>query len=284
MARRKKKKSGQGKPSETQQTIKAAKQAQEPESATSLAVPAKAQSVPAQETEAPAPAKAQSVTGTKAGARRAEPDRPARKSADQPARRGVSWPTSIAGMFLTFVLGTYIGTLLPGILNERNAPQTKPAEAARQEAAQEAVSKVPAQLQRHIDELEKKTAQEPASVPAWISLGNLYFDAGLPDKAIPAYEKAIALAPGNADVLTDLGIMYREKGDFQKAVECFRKAIAVDPAHQNAMFNEGVVLAHDLHKPQEAASAWERLLGVNPNAKSPSGVPLSELIGNLKSQ
>lgn len=204
-------------------------------------------------------------------------------------RRGISALTCIAGMFLTLVLGIYLGTLLPGIINdlkkEDALPKSPPVAALPPvEHKQDNSGSISAQLQKHIDEMERQTSLEPASAPAWINLGNLYFDAGVPIKAITAYKNALRLAPDNADVLTDLGIMYRETGDFSRAVECFRKAIAVDPSHQNAMFNEGVVLAYDLKKPQEAASAWERLLGINPNAKSPAGAPLSEMIRKLRSQ
>lgn len=192
----------------------------------------------------------------------------------------VSLPTFVAGMFLMLVLGLYLGSLLPGILQ-----QTKP-----QAVVQTDESKVPAQaapkldpeLERTMAELEKRAAAHPDSAPDWVNLGNIYFDAHLPDKAIQAYEHALRLAPENADVLTDLGIMYREKGEYEKAVGAFRKAIAIEPQHQNAMFNEGVVLANDLHKHADAALAWQRLLEVNPQAKSPNGTPLADLIRKLR--
>jgi hypothetical protein len=42
-----------------------------------------------------------------------------------------------------------------------------------------------------------------------------------------------------------------------------------------------VVLYYDLHRKDEAARAWQRLLTFNPGARSPEGQPVSELIKHL---
>lgn len=199
-------------------------------------------------------------------------------------RKSVSVSTCIAGMFLTLVLGVYLGTLMPGIMVEMTKPQT-PAEKAN--VAQEPVAASGPQamdpsLLKMVGELEKRAKDNPDSVTDWINLGNIYFDSYRPEKAIEAYEHALKLAPANADVLTDLGIMYRETGQFDKALESFRKAIAINPRHENAMYNEGVVLSSDLKKPAEAMAAWQRLLEINPQAHAPDGRPVSEMIRHLQ--
>lgn len=198
--------------------------------------------------------------------------------------RKVSVAICAGGMFLTLVLGLYLGTLLPGIVSapERQAPrQEAEAPGPVPAAPDQAPGEIDPQLKRMLADQEKRAAANPDSAPDWINLGNAYFDAGMPRQAIKAYERALALAPRNADVLTDLGIMYRETGDFNKALETFRKATDVDPAHQNAIFNEGVVLSSDLHRNAEAAAAWRRLLEINPGAKAPNGAPLGDMIRQL---
>ena len=137
----------------------------------------------------------------------------------------------------------------------------------------------------HSDEiagLEFKTSRNPGDIAGWIELGNLCFDANLPEKAISAYEKALALNPDNADVWTDLGVMYRKSGKFDKAIQCFDKAIGIDPKHEIARFNKGIVLMHNLNDPKGAIQAWEELLAVNPLAMAPNGQSIDEMLKKLK--
>ncbi|MFH0728375.1 MAG: tetratricopeptide repeat protein [Pseudomonadota bacterium] len=130
--------------------------------------------------------------------------------------------------------------------------------------------------------LQETVAKDPNNVTAWIELGNLLFDAQKIDGAITAYEKAINLQPDNANVLTDLGVMYRKKGKSKEALELFNKAQVVNPMHEVSLFNAGVVLMHDLNQPREAKAAWEKLVQLNPSAKTPSGESIKELIGKMK--
>lgn len=199
------------------------------------------------------------------------------------ARGRVRVSTCVAGMFLTLVLGMYLGTLLPGVLADM---QHAGHEQASVENASLPVENPPVQktspLDKDVARLEQKALANPNSAEDWINLGNIYFDAQRPQDSINAYEHGLALAPDNPDALTDMGIMYREIGKYDKALECFRKAIAISPGHQNAMFNEGVVLAMDLHKKDEAVAVWKRLLEISPHAASPTGMPLAEMIKNLQ--
>ena len=75
--------------------------------------------------------------------------------------------------------------------------------------------------------------------------------------------------------------MYRETGNPEKAVSLFREAVALKPDFENALFNLGVVLNFDLHRHDDARAAWQRLLRVNPAARTPNGDPVSELIKTI---
>ncbi|MFT4301482.1 MAG: tetratricopeptide repeat protein [Desulfovibrio sp.] len=199
--------------------------------------------------------------------------------------------TFIMGVGLALVLGLYVGSLIPSMLHDA-PPQSLPQQAAApassaqapenvRPAPQAGMPQVTPELSARIGELEKAVLDNPRDASRWISLGNLYFDTGQPQKAISAYERSLAIEPGNAHVLTDLGIMQRELGQFDKAVASFRKASSLQPDLENAMFNDGVVLYYDLKRKDEAEAAWKRLLQVNPAARAPDGKPVSELMEHL---
>lgn len=210
-------------------------------------------------------------------------------------------------MVLTLVLGLYLGTLLPGVLQDMRgtagpaqemaaapaqmppgdavpaAPAAPADESARLHpgATDPAAAGLPPGLAARLSELQAAVRKDPASAANWTELGNLFFDAGRVHEAINAYERSLAIAPGNADVLTDLGIMYRENDAPEKAVDCFRKAFAANPRHENALFNAGVVLYNDLGRKDEAVAAWRRLLALNPQARAPDGRTVQEMVRRL---
>lgn len=132
--------------------------------------------------------------------------------------------------------------------------------------------------------LEKKAAQDPENPEGWILLGNACFDLGLTENAIRAYETALKYDPENADVWTDLGVMYRQNGEPEKAISSFEKAQAVSPGHEVSLFNKGIVLMHDLNDMAGAMAAWEELLKINPDAMTPGGMPVKDLVEKLKQQ
>lgn len=129
--------------------------------------------------------------------------------------------------------------------------------------------------------LEEKTAKNPGDKQAWVELGNLYFDADLPDRAVVAYKKALDLDPKQPDVWTDMGVMLREQKKPQEALDAFRKAIAVKNNHEIARLNVGIVLLNDLGDKQGAVAAWKELLAINPEAKSPDGRKVADAVKEL---
>jgi cytochrome c-type biogenesis protein CcmH/NrfG len=118
-----------------------------------------------------------------------------------------------------------------------------------------------------IQTLKEIVNKDPKNLPAWVELGNLYFDTDQPKEAIEAYSQYLAIKPNNADVRTDMGIMYRKLGQFDKAIEEFRKAAQGDPKHVNSRYNIGLVLLHDKQDIQGAIKAWEEYLKVDPNSE-----------------
>jgi len=189
----------------------------------------------------------------------------------------------VTAVVIALAAGFFAGTLVM----ELRAPAAAKVQAGTagpgpgQSAGQDDGHDHAAELAR-ISELEIATARTPGDQGAWVELANLYFDTHQAQKAIAAYEKGIALGANSPDVWTDLGIMQREAGQPQKALASFDAALKLNVRHENALYNKGVVLLHDTGDKAGAASAWGRLLEVNPNAKTPDGRPLSGIVAELK--
>ena len=174
-----------------------------------------------------------------------------------------------ASLLIGFVSGVAFGIYKSGAIAD---PHQSTAPAAGMDV----------ERQQLIDTLKAKTEQNPQDIDSWIQLGHHYFDADLPDEAIAAYEKALAVEPKNANVWTDLGVMYRRSDNPEKAIDAFDKAIQLDPKHEISRFNKGIVLFHDLKDEKGALAVWESLLAINPNAKSPGGQTVQELVDHIK--
>jgi tetratricopeptide (TPR) repeat protein len=125
----------------------------------------------------------------------------------------------------------------------------------------------PLELASKIKTLKEIVQKDPKNPPAWVELGNLYFDSDQPKEAIEAYGKYLAAKPDNPDVRTDMGIMYRRLGEFDRALEEFRKAAQSDLKHINSRYNIGIVLLHDKQDINGAIKAWEDYLKVDPNSE-----------------
>jgi cytochrome c-type biogenesis protein CcmH/NrfG len=152
------------------------------------------------------------------------------------------------------------------------------------ESNQRAATKPPISMEQRqkLEALVQATQTTPDNVQTWTQLGHLYFDIGEPDKAIDAYLKSLELDSNRPEIWIDLGVMYRRTGDPQKAVQSFEKALTLNQRHEIALFNLGVVQMHDLKDAKAALASWERLVQINPQAKTPNGQLVKSLLAELK--
>jgi len=141
---------------------------------------------------------------------------------------------------------------------------------------------LPAKDSEAIAALVSQTRANPSDTKAWTQLGHLYFDSGRHAEAIEAYEKSLSLDANRPDVWTDLGVMYRRNGQPRKAVDAFDRALSLNASHQIALFNKGIVLMHDLKDTKAALEAWESLLQINPQAQTPNGQKVKDMVDALK--
>ena len=188
--------------------------------------------------------------------------------------------TVILVVVIAFLVGFITGATVAILKGKKGAegpamvqkPQMAPAPALPAPSPLEVASK--------IQTLKDIVNKDPKNLPAWVELGNLYFDSNQPKEAIEAYKQYLTVKPDNADVRTDMGIMYRNLGDFDRALEEFRKAAQSDPKHINSRYNIGLVLLHDKRDIKGAIQAWEDYLRVDP--KSERAERVRTQMANLK--
>jgi cytochrome c-type biogenesis protein CcmH/NrfG len=199
---------------------------------------------------------------------------------DSSPQGGVSKGTLYGVAAVCLALGFFGGIVLSAWKSVPNPPMSNSVTPPQAEAP----PPVTGDQMMRIRALEEETRKNPDQAAAWVELGNAYFDAGQPEKAIPAYQKSLDLAPDNADVLTDMGVMYRQSGQPEKAIAAFEQAVAVDPRHEIARYNKGIVLLHDLNDAKGAIRAWEDLIRVNPDYKMPTGQTVKEMVEAFKNR
>jgi len=105
-----------------------------------------------------------------------------------------------------------------------------------------------AQVQAEID-------KDPKNVEKRVMLGNIFYDAGKWDQAIPLYEQALALDATNTDVIVDLGVCYRNVNKLDEAMAMFNRALKIDPNKKQALFNQIIVYGIDKGDKAKARAA-----------------------------
>lgn len=115
-----------------------------------------------------------------------------------------------------------------------------------------------------VRQIEEFVAANPDTAQAWRQLGDLRFDLQRYQPAAEAYQRYLALAPADPDVLTDLGVSFHRMGQAEQALTRFRQAQELAPSHWQSRFNEVVVLAFDLGRPDDAATALQELRRLQP--------------------
>ncbi len=121
-------------------------------------------------------------------------------------------------------------------------------------------------VERDIVFFTQEVERNPSNRQAWVQLGNLYFGARQPVKAIEAYDKALELHRPDPNVLTDQGTMFRELGWYDRALDNFYEAQQVDPNHHQSLFNMGVVYRYDLNDYPRAFDVWSQYVRMWPNS------------------
>ena len=171
----------------------------------------------------------------------------------------------VIAFIVGFITGATVAVLKGKRESQRSAMVRKPQMAPQ--VAPVPKGPDPMEVASKIQTLMDIVQKDPKNLPAWVELGNLYFDSNQPKEAIKPYSQYLAVKPDNADVRTDMGTMYRKLGNFDRAIEEYEKAARSDSKHINSRYNLGPLLLHDKQDIKGAVKAWEEYLKVDPKSQ-----------------
>lgn len=115
--------------------------------------------------------------------------------------------------------------------------------------------------ERAEDELLRSLALDPRNGDALTLLGNLYMQAGRPDRALPLYERSAEIET-NVYAVTNAGAALAKLGRIDEAIATFRRATDIDAGYPNAWYAIGLALSQkqELRLIPEAIAALERAI------------------------
>ena len=120
------------------------------------------------------------------------------------------------------------------------------------------------QIQQEIARLNKALESNPKDAGVLAQLGNLFYDAGMFDKARDYYTRSLESDPRNPNVSTDLGICFQRLGRPDEAIRQFRASLSIDPRHWQSWLNIGIVSLFEKQDVKTAEEALARVKELNP--------------------
>jgi predicted Zn-dependent protease len=137
------------------------------------------------------------------------------------------------------------------------------------------------QVQQEIGALRHAIEQNPNDAKALGRLGDLFYDAGMFDKASEYYVRSLQNDPKNPNISTDLGICYQRLGRIDEALAQFRASLQNDPRHWQSWLNLGIVSLFDKKDVKTAEQAFAKVQELNPTYQ---GIPqLQQELQKMKS-
>jgi len=119
-------------------------------------------------------------------------------------------------------------------------------------------------VQQELVALREALKANPKDSQTLTRLADLYYDAGMFDKARDYYARSLEADPKNPNVSTDLGICFRRLGDSDRAIQQFRKSIAIDSRHWQSWLNLGIVSLFDKSDVKTAEESFAKVKELNP--------------------
>ncbi|XP_058854512.1 Bardet-Biedl syndrome 4 protein-like [Acipenser ruthenus] len=95
---------------------------------------------------------------------------------------------------------------------------------------------------KHAKEMMNCSLQLNKHDITFMMLGKIYLLEGDTDGAIEVYKKAVEFSPENTDLLTTLGLLYLQLGVYQKAFEHLGNALTYDPNNYKAILAAGSMM------------------------------------------
>ena len=98
-----------------------------------------------------------------------------------------------------------------------------------------------ASLDGAIEQARQRTAADPSSAKAQVTLGDLLLTRGSLDEAQKAFEAALSLNARDHDALTGKGMVLARKGKDQEAEAVLRKALMMNPNPVRTFYELGML-------------------------------------------
>jgi hypothetical protein len=137
------------------------------------------------------------------------------------------------------------------------------------------------QVQQEIASLRKALEANPKDAGVLGRMGDLYYDAGMFDKARDYYTQSLESDPRNPNISTDLGICFHRLGQPDAAIQRFRASLAIDPKHWQSWLNLGIVSLFEKQDVKTAEEAFAKVKEFNPGFQ---GLPqLQQALDQAKS-
>jgi len=135
-------------------------------------------------------------------------------------------------------------------------------------------------VRARIDDLRRAVQNDPDNPELLIALGNIFFDAGMPEQAIEYYDRVLSLQPENTNTMVDKATMLRSLGRAPEAIQLLERALTINPGHEQALFNMGVIFSTDLKDDSSAIRAWK--LYLTAHATAPQAAAVRQEIDRLE--
>jgi len=163
-------------------------------------------------------------------------------------------------IIFSFLFGLFVGFGIGYVITDLHYRKIE----LKNEPAPSQSSKNPMdEVHRQLNTFQEILKKNPNDYDALVHLGNLYYDIGQFDKAIPFYERAVALKK-DPNVLTDLGTSLREAGKPEEAIKIYEDVLKISPKHWRAVYNIIIVSIKDLKDKKRASAYFEKLKNLNP--------------------
>lgn len=169
--------------------------------------------------------------------------------------------TAVVGILVGFILGFFASQFLGQTSPSANE---QPNSTSPQGVSQMPLDHPTPEDLENLASLEQQAEADPQSGKVRVQLGNIYYDMGRFDAAIPWYEEALLLMPNDVNVRTDLGTAYLYSGNPIKAVDLYKQSLNIQPDHAQTLYNIGVTYLSTGNL-AEALGSLEQLLKSHPD-------------------
>ena len=179
----------------------------------------------------------------------------------------------LGGALVVCIAAALVGWLLSDTPNSSSSaphPQAASGAEAKRGAgalAGELEKSLAAEEDPHLLSLKGILAENPEDLEALLGVGYLYVQQRAYSKAKGYYLRAAQVAPGSLEARTHLGTVAYFLGDVDEALHHYDQVLSVDPDYTVALFEMGAVLRFGKGDLEGAATAWERFLGLDPEAE-----------------